>query len=524
MYARVSTEKQAEKELSIPAQLQAMREYAQRQGWTILEEYTEPGASGRSAERPVLRRLLARCKTEPKIDVVLVHKVDRLARNVYDHATIKALLKQHAIRLASVVENMDDSITGQLVENIMASIADFYSANLGEEVKKGMTAKIQRGEWPHQPPYGYRLVKGENGRTVAQADPVLGALMRQAFELYASGYYSLKHVARELAPKGLVTRLGKPFAASQMNLLLRNPFYTGRLAWKGQVYPGAHEGIVDAGMFERVQLLLTSHAHRSSTRYGSLEFWLKGLAHCGACGTKMTAERHKGHSYYRCLANARGRHLCDAPFSNADRIHGGLSRAYGAVALSAGAKERLWECAERTAARVDVVGSARQRQILAMTRTRLLQRQVKAAEAYTAGDMSRETYRLLAARIGLELSAVEQTLDALSADPHASLAIVRERIMVCNSLWDIHNVLMPVNRAAFAQVVFSKLVLAGSAVSRVELRPFMQRLISGCSRRAEDASDPGWDQELEGLVALLGPMTQSGAVTSTDASDVALAV
>src|SRR5207302_2271328 len=110
----------------------------------------------RTMERPMLKRLLARCRQQPKVDVVLVHKVDRLARDVYGHATIKALLKQHGIRLASVVENVDDTITGQLVENIMASIAEFYSANLGEEVKKGMRVMIQRGEWPHQPPRGDR--------------------------------------------------------------------------------------------------------------------------------------------------------------------------------------------------------------------------------------------------------------------------------------------------------------------------------------------------------------------------------
>src|SRR5262245_38363817 len=127
LYARVSTDKQAEKELSIPAQLQAMRDYASRHNWSIAREFLEPGASARTAERPVLRELLSYCRNHGKPDIVLVHKIDRLARNVYDHATIKALLTQQGVRLASVVENVDDSVSGQLVENIMASIAQFYS-------------------------------------------------------------------------------------------------------------------------------------------------------------------------------------------------------------------------------------------------------------------------------------------------------------------------------------------------------------------------------------------------------------
>src|SRR5687767_1372693 len=118
LYARVSTDKQAD--LSIPAQLEAMRAYAHQHHWAVSEEFIEPGASAKTADRPALQQLLARVRN-PKIhtDVVVVHKIDRLARNVYDHATIKALLKQRNIQLASVVENVDDTVPGQLVENIM---------------------------------------------------------------------------------------------------------------------------------------------------------------------------------------------------------------------------------------------------------------------------------------------------------------------------------------------------------------------------------------------------------------------
>src|SRR5262249_8764949 len=143
IYARVSTEQQAERELSIPAQLKASREYAAKQNWTVVEEFVEPGVSARTASRPVLQAMLRRCKALPKVDVVLVHKIDRLARSVHDHALIRFQLKQQHIKLASVVENVDDSVSGQLVENIMASIAEFYSANLGEEVKKGMRMLVE---------------------------------------------------------------------------------------------------------------------------------------------------------------------------------------------------------------------------------------------------------------------------------------------------------------------------------------------------------------------------------------------
>src|SRR5437868_6334935 len=101
LYARVSTDKQAEKDLSIPAQLQAMRDYAHQRRWRVTAEFTEPGASARTADRPALQELLASVRDgNRRPNVVLVHKIDRLARNVYDHATIKALLKQHDVQLA----------------------------------------------------------------------------------------------------------------------------------------------------------------------------------------------------------------------------------------------------------------------------------------------------------------------------------------------------------------------------------------------------------------------------------------
>jgi site-specific DNA recombinase len=138
-YVRVSTDKQAEKELSLPAQLLACRQYAVQRNWQIIEEFIEPGASARTADRPELKRLLSRCRDAGNpVGAVIVHKLDRLARNLADHVAIRGVLSKHGVKLVSVTENLDDSVSGQLVEHIMASIAEFYSANLGEEVKKGI--------------------------------------------------------------------------------------------------------------------------------------------------------------------------------------------------------------------------------------------------------------------------------------------------------------------------------------------------------------------------------------------------
>jgi site-specific DNA recombinase len=180
-YARVSTERQAERQLSIPAQLHAMREYATSRGWVVLEEFEEAGASGRTASRPELRNLLARCREgAPRVDVVLVHKIDGLARNLADHVAIRTQLRERGVALASVTEGLEDSVAGNLVENILASMAGFYSAYLSEEVKKGMRQKASGVGWPHRPARGYRIARSDRGSAV-EVDPALGPAVRRAF-------------------------------------------------------------------------------------------------------------------------------------------------------------------------------------------------------------------------------------------------------------------------------------------------------------------------------------------------------
>src|SRR5204862_3486678 len=110
--ARVSTDKQAQKELSIPAQVAAMRQFAKSQGWRVMAEYVDEGESARTVRRPELQKLISFCKEKNGIDVVLVHKLDRMARNLPDYLTIKAELNRKGIRLVSAIENFEDTVTG----------------------------------------------------------------------------------------------------------------------------------------------------------------------------------------------------------------------------------------------------------------------------------------------------------------------------------------------------------------------------------------------------------------------------
>jgi DNA invertase Pin-like site-specific DNA recombinase len=341
IYARVSTDKQADKELSIPAQLQAMRQYAAQRGWQVLEEFIDAGVSGRTTARPMLHRLLARCRNpHDQIEVVLVHKIDRLARNVADHAMIRVMLKQRGIRLASVVENLDDSVSGQLVEHMMAAVAEFHSSNLSEETKKGMRQKVLQGGWPHLPPRGYRIEReGVTSRVVI--DPVEGPLLAEAFELYASGWFSVKRLCGHLAKSGLRSRHGGPLAPSHLTRLLANPFYIARVHWKDLQVPAQHPALVPVELFEQVQAVLRRRHRQLRPGEGLAGFPLRSVARCAECGGRITVDRRPRWNYYRCSRQAYRRDLCSARFCRAERAHDSLERVCQTIACDAGLT--LWD-------------------------------------------------------------------------------------------------------------------------------------------------------------------------------------
>ena len=220
IYARVFTDKQANKELSIPAQLHACGQYALQRSWTVSKEFVEAGASARTTDRPVLHQLLEHYRSANQVQIVLLDKIDRLARNVVDHAMITALLRRHGIRIASVVENLDDAVSGQLAEHITASIAEFHSSNLSEGTKKGMRQKVLQGGWPYLPPRGY-LVEREGIRFRVVIDPIDGPPMAEVFELYAGGWCSTKRLARHLASRCLVSRSAAPLSHSHLRRCAR---------------------------------------------------------------------------------------------------------------------------------------------------------------------------------------------------------------------------------------------------------------------------------------------------------------
>lgn len=239
------------------------------------------GCQGRprdtSTRRPALQAMLRYLENASAdgetIDYVIVHKLDRLARNRADDVALNQRFDDLGIRLISTSENIDQTPGGMLLHGIMSSIAEFYSLNLSNEVKKGMGEKARNGGCIGRAPLGYRntTVDTEGGQAhIAALDTERADLVSWAFTAYAIGDYTLKSLAAELNSRGLTVpataRLPeRPISIQSLHRLLSNPFYTGQVTYRGALYPGTHQALTDTQTFQRVQSVLSSKANGERT-------------------------------------------------------------------------------------------------------------------------------------------------------------------------------------------------------------------------------------------------------------------
>jgi DNA invertase Pin-like site-specific DNA recombinase len=473
LYARVSTDKQADKELSIPAQLQAMRQHAEQRGWAILGEFVEAGVSGRKADRPALRQLLHRCRdhAQPHVEVVLVHKLDRLARNLADHVAIRAQLRDVAVTLASVTESVEDSVSGQLVEHILASMAEFYSANLSEEVKKGMRQKVLQGGWPHRPPRGYRIVRA-NDRSAIVIDDVDGPLVRKAFEICLAGYRGLVDLRIRLALAGLRTRkTDQPLSNGRLGALLRNPFYCGMLRWNEEMYPASHPPLISPAMFEQVQRVLANRS--KSLRRGSNRFLLTGLASCAGCGRLVGGDGAGKWQYYRCRGSFKAFERCKAKYCRLQTVHADLEHILRDITPSAAARAELRR--RLTAMSLKAIQARDlERSGLRMQLAGLHQRERHLTRAFTQGVLRQMTYDEALANVDAERKQITGRLKALPIGNANRNTVLRSSLATARTAWDLHELLSFDEQRLLVQVLFDRLELNETGIVRYVLKGYPQ--------------------------------------------------
>lgn len=273
LYLRVSSDKQAKEGDSIPAQREALRQYAQSHHIQIYGEYIDDGVSGTRADRDELSRLLSDVEAG-RIDIILITKLDRLYRSLKHYLNMMDRLDRHNVGWLAIWENYDTTTPqGRLIVSQMMSIAQFEAENTGQRVRAVLDYKISHGEVASgSVPFGYvirdkRLVPGPH------ADDA-----REIFKHYAM-YGNLHKTAR------LSAGLGGPVSTNGIKNMLRNEKYVGM----ARDNPQFCEAIIDKSLFDDVQRKLSMNVKISQKH----TYIFSGLVKCAECGASMGVNRRK---------------------------------------------------------------------------------------------------------------------------------------------------------------------------------------------------------------------------------------
>ena len=310
IYARYSSSGQREE--SIVGQLRDCHAYAERNDLTVLHEYTDSALTGTSDKRPAFQMMIQDSKKR-RFDVVLVWKIDRFARNRYDAAMYRKLLADNGVKVVSVMENISDRPEGIILEGLMESLAEYYSANLSENVKRGLYDSALERKVLSRPTFGYR--RGSDGRY--EIDENQAALVRRIFNEYAAGKPYMD-IVRDLNAEGVRSGHGNAFTNNSLRKLLRNEKYIGVYRYRDILDEHGIPPIIDRDLFDRVQAELKrrSFTRKRKTPSDGEAYLLTGKLFCGHCGRPIVGEsvRKKDgtiYRYYTCTGTkSAGRNGC----------------------------------------------------------------------------------------------------------------------------------------------------------------------------------------------------------------------
>ena len=307
LYARKSTDTEDKQVLSIEAQLNELRKFARDNNLVVVDEMVEK-RTAKMPGRPVFNSLLTRIKNGEATGILAWHP-DRLARNSVDGGEIVYLVDTGAIsRLVFPTFWFEPTPQGKFMLNMAFGQSKYYVDSLSENTKRGLREKVRRGIFPGLAPLGY--LNDPRSKEIV-VDKQFAPIIKQVFESYASGRYTLREISLLLKEKGIMTRGEKPYCLDRVKFILTNPFYYGLFRYSGEIYEGNHTPIIEKSLFDKVQRVLVERGHQY--RNEVIKHDLCGLFHC-SCGMMITAEnktkvqkngnRHS-YTYYRCSRKSK---------------------------------------------------------------------------------------------------------------------------------------------------------------------------------------------------------------------------
>ncbi len=337
LYARVSTTRQADNDLSIPDQIRQMREWAKANGHLVIQEFVEPGASATDDKRPVFQQMINEALMKPPaFDCIIIHSLSRFFRDGIEFGVYERKLAKNKVKVISITQPTNDDAGGEMMRRIICMFDEHQSKEISKHVSRSMKENARQGYFNgSKPPYGYQAVAtgqpASRGRTKKKLEinESEADIVRLVYDLYLNGFegrvMGCKEIVKHLAGKGQFMR-GSAFTLQKIHSMLSDPTYMGDYYFnmrdsKNNVMRPVEEWvkthippIIDAALFERVRAQREARApSKTPPRRVSSPTLLTGLLKCGVCGHAMTLATGKSgkYKYYKCTSrHSQGNHAC----------------------------------------------------------------------------------------------------------------------------------------------------------------------------------------------------------------------
>lgn len=308
IYARYSSDNQREE--SIEGQLRECKAFAEKNDIQIIGTYVDRALSAKTDNRPDFQRMIKE-SSNGGFDVVIVWKLDRFARNRYDSAHYKAILKRNNIRVLSATEAISQGAEGIILESVLEGMAEYYSAELAEKVIRGQTENAYKCKFNGGTiPFGYTINKERR----FEINPETAPFVLSAYQMYDEGS-TMQEIADDFNAKGIRNSLGRPFSINTISKILSNRRYIGEYVYRDIVIPDGIPAIVPKEMFERIQQQIVKNRKAPARHKSDANYILTTKLYCGKClsfmvGESGTSQNANTYRYYKCIT-AKRRAGCD---------------------------------------------------------------------------------------------------------------------------------------------------------------------------------------------------------------------
>ncbi len=326
LYIRKSTDEEDRQVLSLESQETELVEFATKEKFEIAEIFRE-SQTAKEPGRPVFNQMLARLEKGHAQGIIAWHP-DRLARNSIDGGKIIYFIDTNKIQsLKFPTFWFEATPQGKFMLNIAFGQSKYFVDNLSENTKRGLRQKVRRGELPGYAPLGYL---NDLQKHIIIRDPERFELVKKLFVFYSTGNYSLKALQKIIARKGLKSRNNKVIPISNLERILKKPFYYGLFKFNGELHQGTHEPMISKKLFDKCQKVMSDRS-RPRKREQTKDYAFRGFLTCGECGCAITSETQKGHIYYRCT---KKKNDCNQPYVREEVLDQQITQTLQKVSLA----------------------------------------------------------------------------------------------------------------------------------------------------------------------------------------------